>query len=108
MVAGTIPINKVYGDSTFKTQDSKSNSDFKYDLLESVQLPDKCVCFIDDIIIPVRWYNTDENDKYIYVRRFQDFKDNKTKPDTLTDAVQEPLNTAFGAGFLVYHMMKET
>ena len=59
MVAGTIPINKVYTDSRFKTKDSKSNSDFKYELLESIQVPDKCVCFIDYIIIPVSRYNID-------------------------------------------------
>ena len=79
MVAGTIPINKVYIGSRLKTQDSKSNSDFKYELLGSVQLSDKCVCFIDDIIIPVSWYNIDENNEYIYVRRFQDLTDDGYK-----------------------------
>ena len=59
MVAGTIPINKVYTGSRFKIQDSKSNSEFKYELLESVQVPDKCACFIDDVIIPVSWYDID-------------------------------------------------
>ena len=51
MVAGSIPINKVYIDSRFKTKDSKSNSDFKYEPVESIQLPDTCVCVIDDVII---------------------------------------------------------
>ena len=37
---GKIPITKVYIDSRFKTKDSKSNSDFKYELVESIQLPE--------------------------------------------------------------------
>ena len=56
MAAGSIPIKKVYIDSRFKTKDSKSNSDFKYELVESIQLPDKCVCFVDDVIIPVNCF----------------------------------------------------
>ena len=109
MVYGTIPINKVYIDSRTKTKDTNLNSDFKYELLESIQLLDTCVSFIDDIIIPVSWYNIGENIKYIYVRRYQDLTDTKTDrivpievsnrtPDTLTYAVQETLNTAFGIG----------
>ena len=109
MATRGIPIRKVYIDSRFKTKDSKSNSEFKYELAESVELPDKCVCFVDDVIIPVSWYNIDENGKNIYVRRYQDLSNTKTDrivpievnnhtADTLTDAVQNALNTAFGGG----------
>ena len=109
MAIGSIPIKKVYLDSRFKTKDSKSNSEFKYELVESIELPDKCVMFVDDVIIPVSWYNVDENSKNIYVRRFQDLTDTKTDrivpieinnhtADTLTTAVQDALNTAFGGG----------
>ena len=64
---GRLPITKVYIDSRFKTKDSKSNSDFKYELVESIQLPDKCAAYVDDVIIPVSWYNIDENNKnYMY------------------------------------------
>jgi hypothetical protein len=72
MAAGSIPIKKVYIDSRFKTPDSKSNSEFKYELAQSIQLPDNCCCFVDDVIIPVSWYNIDENSKNLYVRRFED------------------------------------
>ena len=109
MVSGRMPVRKVYIDSMFKTRDSKSSSDFKYELVESIQLPDNCHCFVDDIIIPVSWYNIDENSKNIYVRRYQDLSNTKTDrivpievnnhtADTLTDAVQNALNTAFGGG----------
>ena len=107
-------------DSRFKAKDSKSNSDCKYELIESVQLPDKSVCFVDDLIIPVSWHNIDESNKRIYVRRMQDLEtvhftdrivsievSNHTT-DTPTDAVQDTLNTAFGTGVLQYHMVKKT
>ena len=99
----------IYTDSRFKTKDSKSNSDSKYELVESIQLPDKSVRLVDDVIVPVSWYNIHENNKHIYVWRFQDLTDIKTDsivpievsnhtPDTLTDAVQGALNTTFGTG----------
>ena len=56
---GKKPITKVYIDSRFKTKDSKSNSDFQYELVESMQLPDKCARYVDDVIIPVARYNID-------------------------------------------------
>ena len=57
------------------------------------------IAFVDDIIIPVSWYNIDENSKNMRVRRFQDLSDtitykivpieiNNHTADTLTDAVQ--------------------
>ena len=57
MAAGSIPIEKVYVDNRFKTKDSESNSDLKYELIASIQLPDKCVAFIDDVVLHVSWYN---------------------------------------------------
>ena len=78
-------------------------------MAESVELPDKCVCFVDDVSIPVICYNIDENSNRIYVRRYQDLTDTKTDSivpievnnqttDTLTDAVQYALNIACGGG----------
>ena len=100
----------IYIDSRFKTKDSKSNSEFKYALVESIQLPDKCVCFVDDVIIPVSWYNIDESNQDFCIRRMQDLEpvhltdrivsievSNHTT-DTLTDAVQDALKPAIGTG----------
>lgn len=39
MAAGGIPITHVYIDRRFKSNDSRSNSDFKYERAESLQLP---------------------------------------------------------------------
>ena len=66
-------------------------------------------------MIPVSWYNIDEGNTSIYVRRFQDLTNTRTDrilpievsnhtTDTLTNAVQAALNTGFGAGvFSVSH-----
>ena len=40
----TLPIKNMYIDSRFKTKDSRSNSEFKFELKQSIQLPDNCVC----------------------------------------------------------------
>ena len=106
-MATSIPIKKVYIDNRFRTKGSISTSDSQYELTEYIQLPDKTVCFIDNIIIPHAWYNIDDNNKYIYVRRLQDLSNiitDKIVPieinnhtfDSLTDAVQDALNTSFG------------
>ena len=41
-------IKKVYIDSRYKTNDSVSNSDFKFELKEGLDLADNTVCYIDD------------------------------------------------------------
>ena len=71
MSGGLLPINKLYIDSLFTTQDSSSNSHFKYELVESLQLPDKTGCFVDDVIIPHSYFNVSDNDA-LYIRRFDD------------------------------------
>ena len=107
MATRGIPI-KVYIDSRFKTKDSKSDSDFKYELVQSIQLPDKCAVFLDDVIIPVSWFNVDEDNKYIYIRRFEDLTNTRTDRivpievsnhtfDSLTESLQESLDTVYGS-----------
>ena len=56
----SLPIKKMYSDSRFKTKDSKINSKFKFELKQSMQLPDNCVCYIDDIVIPHTWYSIED------------------------------------------------
>ena len=72
MSAGSLPIKKVYIDSRFKTKNSASNSHFKYELVESLQLPDNTVCFVDDVIIPHSYFNVDSNNNLLYVRQLND------------------------------------
>ena len=60
-------IKKVYIDTRFKTADSKSSSDFYVELPRALNIPDKCVCYIDDIVIPVSWTSVDERNQMLYL-----------------------------------------
>ena len=46
---------KAYVDSRFRTRDANSDSDFKFELKEALDLPDNTVCYIGDISIPHTW-----------------------------------------------------
>ena len=63
---------KVYVDSRYKTSDSVSNSDFKFEINEALDLPDNTYCYIDDICIPHTWYTVEDfnNTLYIVVKRW--------------------------------------
>ena len=60
-----LPIKKIYRDTKFRRNDSKSTSDFKIDLPQTLKLPENCVCYIDDVSIPRSWFvvETCINDK---------------------------------------------
>ena len=62
------PIKKIYCDTQFRRLDSKSTSDFKIDLPQTIKLPDNCVCYIDDVSIPRTWYTVESgvNDKLYF------------------------------------------
>ena len=60
-------IKKVYIDSRYKTNDSVSNSDFKFEIKEALDLPDNTVCFIDDICIPHTWYTIENYNNKLYI-----------------------------------------
>jgi hypothetical protein len=107
-MAGVLPMRKIYIDSRFKTNNSVSNSHFKYELNESVALPDKCVMFIDDVIVPNAWMTVDEDNNKLYVRRYQTTGDITTDEiitisssnytsATLRAEIGTKLNTTFGA-----------
>ena len=67
-------IKKVYVDSRYKTNDSASNSDFKFEIKEALDLPDNTVCYIDDICIPHTWYTIEEYNNKLYVENtYPDF-----------------------------------
>src|SRR6056300_754320 len=56
-----LPVKKIYIDSRFESNDSSSDSDFKTDLPESVNMPEDTVFYIDDVAIPVSWCMIDSN-----------------------------------------------
>jgi len=57
----TLPIKKIYCDTKFRRFDSKSTSDFKIDLPQTLKLPNNCVCYIDDVSIPRTFYTVEYN-----------------------------------------------
>jgi hypothetical protein len=63
-----LDIKKIYIDTRFKTKDSKSDSDFMIELPRSLNIPEHCVCYIDDIVIPVSWSTVDGRNNKLYVR----------------------------------------
>ena len=75
-------IKKVYIDSRFKTNGSVSNSDFKFESKEVLDLPDNTVCFIGDISIPHTWYTVEEYNNQLYIGSAN--QDLTSKASTLT------------------------
>ena len=60
-------VKKVYVDSRFRTNDSVSNSDFKFELKEALDLPDNTVCYVDDICIPHTWRTIESHNNKLYI-----------------------------------------
>ena len=58
-------IKKAYIDPRYKTSDSISNSDFKFEIKEALDLPGNTVCYIDDISIPHTWYTIENYDNQL-------------------------------------------
>ena len=60
----------IYIDSRCKNNDSESNSDFKFELKEPLDLPDNTVCYVDDICIPHTWSTIEShNNKFYWILR---------------------------------------
>jgi hypothetical protein len=62
-----LDIKKVYIDTRYRTADSASGSDFFIELPLSINIPDKCICYIDDIVLPVSWTMIDSRNNYVYL-----------------------------------------
>jgi len=109
-----LKIKKVYIDSRYRTDDSRSETDFKFELKQSIDLPDNCVCFIDDIQIPHTWYSVESYNSNLYVQmgtfifKLPLTPQNHTGLSLATD-IQTTLNTFPTYGFLVsYNTSKGT
>jgi hypothetical protein len=60
-----LDIKKIYVDTRFKTADSSSDSDFYIELPRAMNIPEKCVCYVDDIVIPVSWTMVDDRNSQL-------------------------------------------
>ena len=60
-------VKKVYVDSRFRTNDSDSNIDFKFELVEALDLADNTVCYVDDILIPHTWRTIESYNNKFYI-----------------------------------------
>ena len=63
-----LPVKKVYVDSKYKTKDSKSDSNFKFELPQTCLMPQNCVFYVDDVAIPHRWYTCNDHNYKLYLR----------------------------------------
>ena len=65
----SLPVKKIYVDSRYRTTDSISSSNFKFQLPETVLMPHNAAFYIDDVAMPHSWYTVekDVNDK-LYMR----------------------------------------
>ena len=62
-----LDIKKVYIDTRYKSSDSNSDSDFFVELPLAVNIPDKCICYVDDIVLPVSWTMIDDRNSQLYI-----------------------------------------
>ena len=60
-------IEQTYVESRFRTRDSNSDSDFKFELKEPLDLPDNTVCYVDDISIPHTWRTIESHNHKFYI-----------------------------------------
>ncbi len=63
-----LPIKKVYVDTKYKTKDSKSNANFKFELPQTMFMPENTVFYIDDVAIPHSWHTVEDFNNKFYFR----------------------------------------
>ena len=59
-------VNKYYIDGRFRTFDSISDRDFKFESKEHLDSPDNIVCYVDDISIPHTWRTIESHNNKFY------------------------------------------
>ena len=54
-----LPIKKIYINSNFKTSDSQSDSNFKFQLTRSIHLPKNTIFYIENFTCSHAWYSVE-------------------------------------------------
>ena len=65
-----LPVKKIYVDSKYKTADSVSDSNFKFQLPQTCYMPDDTKFFISDVCIPHTWYTVNDFNNKLYLKTF--------------------------------------
>jgi hypothetical protein len=60
-------VKKIYVETRFKSNDSISDSDFNIELPRTFNVPENCICYIDDFVIPVSWSTIDDRNNKLYM-----------------------------------------
>ena len=63
----SIKYKKIYFDTKYKTDDSKSTSDFKVELPETLFFENNTVFYVDDIAIPHSWWTVEDFNNKLYM-----------------------------------------
>ena len=64
-----LKVKKIYIDSRFKTEDSKSHTDFAYDIGTTCFMEDGTSYYMDDVNIPNSWYSVEQGvNSKLYIR----------------------------------------
>ena len=63
-----LPVKKIYVDSKYKTTDSVSDSNFKFQLPQTCYMPDDTKFFISDVCIPHTWNTINDFNSKLYLR----------------------------------------
>ena len=63
-----LPVKKIYVDSKFKTADSVSDSNFKFQLPQTCYMPDDTKFYISDVCIPHSWQTVNDFNSKLYLR----------------------------------------
>ena len=70
-MSNRLTYKKIFIDSEYRTDQSRSSSDFSIELNENLELPDDTRLYITDISIPAVWKTTEVGFyEYIYVMVF--------------------------------------
>jgi len=63
-----LPVKKIYVDSKYKTADSVSDSNFKFQLPQTCYMPDDTKFYISDVCIPHSWQTVNDFNSKLYLR----------------------------------------
>ena len=70
-MSNRLTYKKIFIDSKYRNEQSKSSSDFSIELNENLELPDDTRLYITDISIPAVWKSTEVGFyEYLYVMVF--------------------------------------